>query len=298
MNTLGPIAVAALALTLAAQSNAEILLVDSFETGDMSATNDQGFRWDRNNRTSIVSSDEVVYSNGETSIQMPSGRDWETIDEEHSLRFRYPAGSDMAEQRFDLGGAYPEAWYKYWIRVPQNYTHSTSSPSNNKFFATWMDGYSSQGNGPTAFWNLMSNGSGGSSIAVSYSDGGYSVAGGQMQIQPFIRVPEDRGRWMQVVYRVKASSNSGTRDGEIELWRRWENENSFTQIHEVENALLPIPPEGPNGWNEGYIMGWANAPYSQDTEWLLDSFHVSTSSLLDESAADDSRPEPPTLTID
>ena len=105
MNTLGPIAVAALALTLAAQSNAEILLVDSFETGDMSATNDQGFRWDRNNRTSIVSSDEVVYSNGETSIQMPSGRDWETIDEEHSLRFRYPAGSDMAEQRFDLGGA-------------------------------------------------------------------------------------------------------------------------------------------------------------------------------------------------
>ncbi len=297
MNKLGAIATIALSIAVIPQSHAEVKFFESFESGDMSSTNDQGFRWDRNNRTSIVTSDGVVYSNGEKDVSIPSGRDWEPKLGDHSLRFRYPAGQTMAEQRFDLGGDYREAWYKYWIRVPENYTHSTSSPSNNKFFATWMDGYSSQGDGPTAFWNLMSNGSGGSSIAVSYSDGGYSVAGGQMQIQPFIKVPEDRGRWMEVVYRVKASSNAGTSDGEIEFWRRWENESSFTQIHDVENALLPIPSAGPNGWSEGYIMGWANAPYSQDTEWLLDGFHVATSSLLEQGATE-SRPEPPTLTID
>ena len=284
----------ALASFLTTVANGEPLLVDSFESGDMSGTNEAGFDWGGNNRTSVVTAEGVVYSNGEKDIAIPSGRDWDPKDGEHSLRFRYPAGQNMAEQRFDLGGAYPNLWYKYWLKVPINYSHSTSTPTNNKFFATWMDGYSKSGDGPTVFWNLLSNGNGGSNIAVSHSDGGYTIGGPQMQSTPFIKVPEDRGRWMEVAIHVQASSPTET--GTIELWRRWENENSFTQIHLVEDAYLKIPSQGPNGWSEGYIMGWANAPYKVDTEWLLDSFAVSVDPLMS-SGEVSTKPNPPVLIV-
>lgn len=285
---------AAIALIFVSAAHSEPLLVDSFESGDMSATNNHGFDWGRNNSTSVVTAEGVVYSNGERDVAIPSGRDWEPKHGEHSLRFRYAAGRNQTEQRFDLGSAYQSIWLKYWLRVPINYTHNTSMPSNNKFFAIWMDGYSKHGDGSTVFWNLLSNQEGGSNIAVSYSDGGYTIAGGQMQSTPFIKVPEDRGRWMEIAIHVKASSPTET--GNIELWRRWENEANFKQFHSVEDARLKMPSQGPNGWSKGYIMGWANAPYKVDTEWLLDGFTLSTDPLLT-AAKTANKPNPPTLTL-
>src|SRR5690625_5432985 len=75
---------------------------------------------------------------------------------------------------------------------------------------------------------------------------------------------------MEVVLRVKAASSRSSNDGIIETHRRWENEASFTKIHEVRDANIAIPPGGPNGWQRGYIMGYANAPYSEDTVWVVD----------------------------
>lgn len=288
--------IAGFSLLLATPVQADPLLVDSFETGDMSATNEDGFDWGRNNRTSVVTDDQVVYNNGELSIEKPSGRDWQAKDGEHSLRIRYASGRNMSEQRFTLGGAYPEIWYKFWLRVPDNYSHSTSSPSNNKFFATWMDGYSMHGDGPTVFWNMLSNGNGGSNIAVSHSDGGYTIAGGQQQSTHFIRVPEDRGRWMEVVIHVKASNSAEL--GAVGLWRRWNGEANFTKLHELSGVQLKIPSAGPEGWAHGYIMGWANAPYQQDTEWLLDKFTISEQPLLDSSTTVGTKPNPPTLYLE
>lgn len=290
----------ALAMLFATPTHSEILLQDSFESGNMSATNSDGFRWSRNNRTSIVTEEAAVYNNGEIYNPPPHSPDWTAKHGDHSLRFRYPAGQPMSEQRFSLGGSYKEIWFRYWIRVPDNYNHPSSSPSNNKFFAVWMDEYSSKGDGPTAFWNLISAGSGDSTIAYSYSEGSYSVAGPQSQLKQFISVPEDRGRWMQVVIHVRASTRSDRSDGVIELWRRWENESKFTKYHEDTSARLPIPGGGPQGWSAGYIMGWANAAYREDTEWLLDQFTVSTTSLLDggESAAPEGAlPNPPELNV-
>lgn len=294
MTHLKPLAVLALTSFLATTAYGEPIFVDSFESGDMSATNDHGFDWDRNNRTSVVTADTVVYNNGTRENPIDSDQNWDPKHGEHSLRFRYPAGQNMTEQRFDLGGAYSDIWYKYWIRVPINYTHNTSTPSNNKFFTTWMDGYSHKGDGPTVFWNLLSNQEGGSNIAVSYSDGGYTIAGEQRQSTPFIKVPDDRGRWMEVAIHLKASSS--TEAGTIELWRRWENEANFTQIHSIQGVSLEIPSGGPEGWSKGYIMGWANAPYKVDTEWLFDELTISTEPLLATGALS-TKPNPPRLTV-
>lgn len=262
-------------LAMSGAVTAAPLFFDSFESGDLSKTNSEGFRWLSPNKTSVVSS--------------------EAIDGSRTLRFLYPATNYMSEQRFDLGGAYRDIWFQYWLRVPTNYSHAAENPTNRKLFALWMDGYSSKGNGPTIAWEFWRDSGGGSIVAFHYSAGGYKVMGPHLQYTPFISVPGDRGRWMEITLHVKASSNSTSEDGVIEMWRRWQGESDSQRklIHRTTNADIAAPSGGPNGWAAGYIMGWANVAYSQDTQWLLDSFTVSTSSLLDSSGGGASGGVPP-----
>jgi hypothetical protein len=264
------------------EASAAPTLFDSFESGDMSASNADGFSWGSNNRTSVVTSTEVVWNNGAKSTPIGSGQDWTPFSGEHSLRFRYPAMEPWSEQRFKLGAAYPEIWFRYWLRVPKNFVHEPVSESshNNKFFALWMDGYSQKGDGPTIVWNFWGDDSGGSRFTYSLSQEANGTNGHHGSYDNFIRVPEDRGRWMQVVLYAKMSSSATSNDGESRIWRRWQDECDFTLISETVDRGLVAPAAGPNGWAAGYIMGWSNSWYAEDTEWLLDDFTVSSSSLL------------------
>tara|TARA_B100002003_G_scaffold182027_1_gene170201 strand:- start:22810 stop:23724 length:915 start_codon:yes stop_codon:yes gene_type:complete len=285
--------------SLTSAAHSEPLFFDSFESSDMSATNQDGFAWGSNNRTSVVTSEAAVYNNGEI-YNIPNGTvDWSPFHGDHSLRFRYAAGNPMAEQRFSLGKEHKEIWFRYWVRVPTNYTHGKQSPSNHKFFALWMDAYEGDGEGSSVFWNFWGDADGGSSITVTYTEGNFSGSRGQAQSTKFIRVPEDRGRWMQVVIHIKASSSVGVSDGSLQLYRRWEQDSNFEKLHDVQNAYLLVPGGGVDGFKQGYLMGWANAPYSEDTEWLIDSFTISTESLLvaDQTPADSYAPNPPALEV-
>ncbi len=145
-----------------------------------------------------------------------------------------------------------------------------------------MDGYETAGDGSTVTWNFWSAGTGGNSseLRVSFSQGGNTANGGQLQPASFITYPTDQGRWMKVVVRVVASTSDTSNDGIIELWRRWQDETAFTQLHLLTNANIAIPSAGPEGWAAGYFMGWANARYATDTEWLLDDIVFSETSLL------------------
>lgn len=292
----------ALASFLASTANGEPLIVDSFESGDMSATNADGFDWGRNNRTSIVTSEAVVYNNGDRDVAIPSGRDWEPKEGDHSLRFRYAAGDNMSEQRFNLGGAYEDLWLQYWVRVPVNYSHGQRSPSNHKFFALWMDGYSHKGEGPTIAWEFWGSDDGSSRLAFHYSEGSYNILGGHQGHDDFISVPGDRGRWMEITIHAKASSNGHSNDGVIELWRRWGNESPSERklMHQTTDAVLPLPSQGAQGWKAGYFMGWANAAYARDTEWLIDHITISDQSLIDTQGlanGNSKAPNPPILSL-
>lgn len=294
-------ALALAAISLTGAAHGETLLVDSFESGDMSATNEHGFEWGRNNRTSVATADAVVYNNGTTYNTITSWRNWDPKHGEHSLRFRYPAGEAMAEQRFSLGGAYRDLWIQYWVRVPINYSHGESSPSNHKFFALWMDGYSHKGEGPTIAWEFWGTDGGSSRLAFHYSEGSFNSLGGHQGHADFISAPDDRGRWMEITIHTKASSTGQSDDGVIELWRRWENESPSQRqlMHQKTNAVLPLPSQGPQGWNAGYFMGWANAAYAEETEWLIDYIVISEEPLLDSGNGLNSTvaPNPPTLSI-
>ncbi|MBJ7277708.1 hypothetical protein [Marinobacter salarius] len=292
MSYLKSISVSIMALTFAAAVNSETVFVDSFESGDMSNTNAHGFDWGNNNRTSVVTADGVVYASGTKSIPTPSGRDWSTKDGlgDHHLRFYYKGGEPMTEQRFDLGRHYEDIWLAYWIRVPTNFKHGSL---NNKFLSIWPQKYDRSG---TVTWQTRPNGSGGANLV--YQDGG--VTSGEANSTPFITVPEDRGRWMHVVARVKAASGPDTRDGIIQFYRRWEDSASYQLIHEKTSSDTWDDESIEQGISQGYIMGWANDPYDVTTEWFLDGFSVHTSSPIQDFLANSSqknRPNPPSLKV-
>ena len=93
--------------------------------------------------------------------------------------------------------------------------------------------------------------------------------------------PNDRGRWMQIVIHLVTESSPGASDGLAELWRRWDGETGFTRFDSVADLPLRLPDSGVQGWWQGYILGWANAAYAEDTEWLVDEVTFSDTSLLD-----------------
>lgn len=271
------------------------ILSDSFETGDMSTPDNIDFQWDRNNRTSIVTMDPgpvAIWNNRYVYNEVSDGRDWTAYHGDNSLRFRYPAGSEWAEQRFSIGTAHSELWMSFWLRVPENFHHNNPSGSaaNNKLFSLWMDGYSADGDGSTVNMEFRPDGSaGGSRFYVKTTRGRNNVTGGDQGSVPFIRVPEHRGKWMNLVIRVVAESSEDKSDGTVEVWRKWDGDSSYTKTHDRNNQPLRLPASGPQGFSNGYLMGYANATYSENTEFLIDDFKLSTHSLLDTR----SRPNPP-----
>lgn len=262
-------------------AHAGIILEDGFESRDMSTTNSDGFSWSANNRTSIVTMDPedgsvAVYNNGPVyTIAIPT-KDWYAKTGDYSLRFRYPAGEAWAEQRFTIGRNYQEIWFSYWIRVPLNFSYPGSG-LNNKWFAVWTgsDGYDKHGD---VTWQLRGNGSGAN---IVYQDGG--VLSGETGSTPFIST-DDQGRWMNVVYQIVSASSLSAEDGIIRFYRKWLGDSNYLLIHEKLNANTYNPEEIIQGISHGYIMGWANAAYAEETEWLIDDFIVSTTSLLEPSS--------------
>ena len=258
-------------------TKADTIFEDSFESGDLKSTSTDDFSWSTPNRTSVVNDDQFVIWNGSNIMNGPvSGREWEGASGSNSLRFRYASGQSMAEQRFHIGKAHEDIWVQFSVRVPINFKHNDKSPSNNKFFALWMDNYSSKGAGPTVAWEFWNDGNNGSNLKFHSSKGGYEIMGGHNQSTPFIKYPDDQGKWMNIVIHVKAARSKDSNDGIIELYRRWENESNYQQLHHTESADIAIPSTGPSGWASGYLLGWSNPAYSATTEWLLDDFKLMT----------------------
>lgn len=115
-----------------------------------SGFNDAGFAWEQNNRTSVVTMNPqcgglaegdavAVYNNGPICNGPADGKDWTAFEGDYSLRFRYPGGEPMSEQRFNFGEQrYHELWIRYWLRVPDDFTQGDSK---NKLLAIWVDTY-------------------------------------------------------------------------------------------------------------------------------------------------------------
>lgn len=273
---------------------AQVVFEDGFESGDLGRTQN-GFEWLSPNRTTIVRDDQyVVWANRESQLDGPYfGREWENAPdsgESHALRFHYPAETAMSEQRFALNAEYGEVWISYWLRVPINYKHGTIGKNpgyrNQKLLSFWAESYSGseQPRVTLNMWDDRNAWSEDGDSGISYSTVTYRarnmVASHKDRFGNFIRFPEDQGRWMHVVLYAKVSSAPGIADGVFRWWRRWSDEAEYTVLANRSGLDWTVD-QGFTGFSAGYLMGWANGAYEENTEFLLDDFKVSRTSLLE-----------------
>jgi len=264
-------------------TSAAVVFSDGFESADMSATNPQGFAWADNNRTTIVTQSPTdgpvaVWNNGKIYNIHPSTyddgttRNWTAKTGSYSLRFRYPAGQAQAEQRFDTGTPMKDLWISYWLRVPTNFSYGSTGEGTDKFLSMWQDGYEGGGVGSTVWLSMHRSGTG-ATLGLTYTTGNNTGSLGYQQDVPFITTA-DRGKWMKLVIHFKTESSPGASDGMIETYRLWNGSTQYIRLHQALNLPLKVPPNGPNGFKSGYILGWANAAYDVETDWLLDDFTI------------------------
>ena len=258
------------------------LFADSFESGSMAAptasVDTANFAWGSHAWSYLVdvNTDQILWRSSGASTEVITPNDWEAKTGNRCLRFNYIGGADTSEQRFSFD-AQDELWLRYWIRVPTNYTHPSGSDVH-KFLAMWNTTYQAGvDGGATAWMSLFNNGSGGSNASITHMNGNTGSDLAYEQSTPFISVPADRGRWMQLVVRLKTESSAGAADGIIQTWRRWDGDTDFTALHSKTDAALN---EQTGGWQGGYFMGWVNDTYAADTEWLIDDVELSDQSLI------------------
>ena len=203
-----------------------------------------------------------------------------------SKRFRWLTTTDASQQDFSHSTV-SELWVSWWLRVPDNYSHGISvggvdnrAASNNKLGYFWMDDYSFHGDGSTVGIEMRPDGVDGSSYwYLKLSPGSYNVTGGDMGSSRFITVPDDRGRWMQIILNVKPETSAGASDGRMRLWRKWDGESSFTKVYDFTSQPVRLPAAGPAGFANGYLMGWADGRYAATTDFYIDDFTITTDNI-------------------
>lgn len=234
-------------------ATADVIAEDDFESGKLSPV------WGSLTSASVV--------------DLPK----ETKRDGRAMRFFFKGGNSTAdsfsEARFDLGREYLQLTIEFDMYVPTNYNHRRpgDNTNNNKFFRLWTKTYDDL---EKVGASMLTEG-GGSTIGSDYRkavDKGQSTA--VMNESGFITA-EDRGRWMAVRIDVKAATDKSL--GSIKIFKNG-------KLH-LNDSTIKNHVAGEQGYRYGYLLGWANSGFSEDTIIYLDNVR-----FLDRIAA---RPLPP-----
>lgn len=258
-------------------ATSELLVSDSFESGDMTTPSKIGFKWGNTSKASVVTATARVFNNSLLNEPAPATSQWEAKTGTHALLLHYAVEDAWTELRFAFDAPQPELWMSFWLRVPINYSHPKvkGAGDNQKLFRLWMEKYSGSARIVGTKIGMSFRGAGGGSSYFFAKIGGSSDLG---RVR-FITVPDDRGTWMHLVVHVDSESSPGAKDGLMEVWRKWEGENDYTKTHDLRNQPIHLG-STVKGFKQGYLMGWANAHYPVETDFLIDDFELSTSPLF------------------
>ena len=240
-----------------------LLFQDGFDNG--AKTNANGFLWSPGKNVNI------------SNARAFSGS--------HSLEFVYeadPVGSDShSEQRFDFGRYLKEVWIEYMIYVPSNFAHRNDLPNNNKFLMLWKDNYGSlQGSWQIGMeYTRQDDTRSFLRFLSSRWDYNYVASNGPWPIAPASSVPLigpstiRPGECNKVQFHTRAASSRTSEDGVVEIHINGTMLFSYYRgrFHNFDPAV------GDAALRQGYLMGWANSGYSQETRFYVDDFRVYTS---------------------
>lgn len=214
---------------------------DDFETGTMRDAN--GFSWTRS-EFAYVRTDMAHAGN-------------------YALKFRYSAaavGKDsFSEQRFDLGRDLTKLWVEYYLYVPANFEMRSGSSANNKFFSIFATKYSKVGDVQVVA-EYERSGPDTSTVRMLSMSGKANVAA-KKHATPL--ATSMRGKWLRIRLQFETSTGAGRNDGVIKLWR----DDTLIYSHEQMDIWFA---GGRNYWRNGYLLGWANTGFTQETSFFVD----------------------------
>lgn len=226
------------------------------------------------------------------------------------LRFRFPGTKldkdSWAEQRFEVNPEHfgeekglRDVWVQYDLFIPENFSIRDPHPrskaryggAGDKEFVLFADKYS--GSNPTFVLerlyrrsdlrdvdrkdtaytrvNFYYNGPDGKRRSYEPLKGGKKST---ILVDPDL----DKGHWQRRTLHVKMPSSRSSKDGIVELWvmRRAETPSPIVQklVDEQSGGFFG---GDQNYLNRGYILGWNNTGYDQETVFLVDNFILTDS---------------------
>lgn len=253
-------------------ANSVVIFEDDFSSGDLSKSM-SGAKWTSKVYVDVVSSPSVVSSN--------------------SAQFSFKGSGDLGEDafselRFDLGKLYPEIWLQFYLYVPSNYYHrDAQSTDNNKLLRLWGATYNDSEKLGLSTW-LGS--SGGSRLIADWNRSGQGIGPKGETYSSFI-TSADRGNWMKIRVHVEAASSSGS-PGSIRVWK---NDELVINNYQTVDSFASGEP---HAYRYGYLLGWSNSGFNQETKFNIDSVVFATSEAdLENGISGQSPPSPPQIEV-
>jgi hypothetical protein len=257
---------ASVEVTDESSSGGNPIFEDGFETGSH-APSSGGFAWgaaragaDTHGYDDVLVSSKISHS-GSYSLEFLFGGDED--------------GQAWAEQRFGFTEAQTEVWLEYYLYVPDGtegwsaaFAHRVTTHDGNKFFALWGGTYEGSD----------------SKVLLSYR---YGDAGPESRLYPITMLPQGwtrshyeyeyynifeglRGTWIQYRIYVKSDTAPAAGDGVLRVWQNGALRIDFTGTTSKTGASNV-------SFRNGYLLGWANSGFDEDTRIFIDDFKVWTS---------------------
>ncbi len=239
-----------------------VLFSDSFESGDFSHT-ENGARW---NGINNHPNDYVVISTDRAHTGT------------RSAKFHYAAqsvgGDSWAELRFDIGSNRQEIYIRWYVFFPTNFTVRNDPPFNNKFILIWGNDY----NNDKVMAGLEFDRQTDTSISFAtksakvYQGTGWvrDCSGGIGDIGASWTMDSSYlGRWVE--FQIHDKIDSGAGDGAFRMWI------DGVLVKNAINLHWNGAPCSPGYIRNGYLMGWANSGYSNNTDIYIDDVVFSDS---------------------